>query len=105
MPLPGNTTVFFCLDQDTMDERYREFENAVKKVYASLMNEDALAYRMNRGLFQQEEQMAILVQRVSGNCYEGDFFPHINCPTEAIFSSNWWNWMYFMLHCLKGTRA
>jgi pyruvate,water dikinase len=32
---------------------------------------------MNRGLAQQDEQMAILVQRVSGDRYGDYFFPHI----------------------------
>ena len=41
------------------------------------MNEDALNYRMNRGLSWKDEQMAILVQRVSGDYYEDYFFPHI----------------------------
>jgi Pyruvate phosphate dikinase, PEP/pyruvate binding domain. len=48
----------------------------VRTVYASTMNEDALAYRVNRGLADQDEQMAILVQRVSGDYYGDYFFPH-----------------------------
>ncbi len=41
------------------------------------MNEDALAYRMKRGLFKLDEQMAILVQRVSGDQHGENFFPHV----------------------------
>ncbi|PKM68554.1 MAG: pyruvate kinase [Firmicutes bacterium HGW-Firmicutes-2] len=72
----GKYESVFCVNQGTEEERYKAFENAVRKVYASTMNEEALEYRMNRGLFEQDEQMAILVQRVSGDFYEEDFFPH-----------------------------
>jgi len=37
------------------------------------MNEDALMYRLKRGLADQDEQMALLVQRVSG-CYRNQYF-------------------------------
>jgi pyruvate,water dikinase len=73
----GKYESVFCVNQGTPEERYEAFEQAVRTVYASTMNEDALAYRMNRGLFMMDEQMAILVQRVSGDQYEGGFFPHI----------------------------
>ncbi len=43
----------------------------------STMDEVALAYRLNRGLFNRDEQMAILVQRVSGDYYQKSFFPHV----------------------------
>jgi hypothetical protein len=41
------------------------------------MNEDALAYRRQRGLDQQDEQMALLVQRVSGSHRRHYFFPDL----------------------------
>jgi len=65
------------VNQGTPGERYEAFEQAVRMVYASTMNEDALNYRLNRGLAQQDEQMAILVQRVSGDRYGDYFFPHV----------------------------
>jgi len=73
----GKYESVFCANQGTPEERYEAFEQAVRTVYASTMNEDALAYRMNRGLLEMDEQMAILVQRVSGDQYEDRFFPHI----------------------------
>lgn len=73
----GKYESVFCANQGTPEERYEAFEQAVRTVYASTMNEDALAYRMNRGLADKDEQMAILVQRVSGDYYGEDFFPHI----------------------------
>ena len=73
----GKYESVFCVNQGTPEERYEAFEQAVRTVYASTMNEDALEYRMNRGLSQKDEQMAILVQRVSGDYYGENFFPHI----------------------------
>jgi len=73
----GKYESVFCVNQGTPQERYEAFEQAVRTVYASTMNEDALNYRMNRGLAQQDEQMAILVQRVSGDRHGDYFFPHI----------------------------
>jgi pyruvate,water dikinase len=73
----GKYESVFCVNQETPKERYEAFEQAVRTVYASTMNEDALNYRMNRGLAQQDEQMAILVQRVSGDRHGDYFYPHL----------------------------
>lgn len=73
----GKYDSVFCVNQGSLDERYAEVENAIRQVYASTMNIDALNYRMNRGLWQKDEQMAILIQRVSGDYYGQYFFPHI----------------------------
>ncbi|MDR2943051.1 MAG: PEP/pyruvate-binding domain-containing protein [Treponema sp.] len=73
----GKYESVFCANQGTPEERYSAFEQAVRTVYASTMNDDALAYRQRRGLTNQDEQMAILVQRVSGDHYGDLFFPHV----------------------------
>ncbi|CAM3483883.1 PEP/pyruvate-binding domain-containing protein [Marinicrinis lubricantis] len=73
----GKYDSVFCVNQGTPEERYEAFEQAIRTVYASTMNEDALRYRMNRGLFDKDEQMAILVQRVSGDHYNDVFLPHL----------------------------
>lgn len=73
----GKYESVFCVNQGTPEDRYEAFEKAIRTVYASTMNEEALDYRMNRGLFELDEQMAILVQRVSGDRYGDYFFPHV----------------------------
>ncbi|MEK8128057.1 PEP/pyruvate-binding domain-containing protein [Paenibacillus filicis] len=73
----GKYESVFCVNQGTPEERYEAFVQAVRTVYASMMNEDALAYRLNRGLREKDEQMALLVQRVSGDHYRDAYFPHI----------------------------
>lgn len=52
-----------------------DFLSAVRIVYASTMSEDALRYRAKRGLLDQDEQMALLIQRVSGAAYGHRFYP------------------------------
>ncbi len=73
----GKYESVFCVNQGSAEDRYQAFEKALKTVYASTMSEDALSYRMARGLSQADEQMAILVQRVSGDYHGENFFPHI----------------------------
>jgi len=72
----GKYESVFCANQGSPDDRFEAFEQAVRTVYASTMSDDALAYRQNRGLADKDEQMAILVQRVSGDHYGDLFFPH-----------------------------
>jgi hypothetical protein len=73
----GKYQSVFCANQGNLAERYGEFVKAVRLVYASTMNEDALAYRLQRGLAQCDEQMALLVQRVSGAHRRSYFFPDL----------------------------
>jgi len=72
----GKYESVFCVNRGTPEERYEAFEQAVRTVYASAMNEDALVYRQIRGLAGEDEQMALLVQRVSGDEHGDGYFPH-----------------------------
>ncbi|MGL4791103.1 MAG: PEP/pyruvate-binding domain-containing protein, partial [Anaerotignaceae bacterium] len=63
----GKYESVFCSNLGTPEERMEEFEKAIRIVYASTMDESALEYRRVRGLANMDEQMAILVQRVSGS--------------------------------------
>ena len=72
----GKYDSFFCPNQGSPEDRYDAFLEAVRKVYASVMSQEALEYRKNRGLSGEDEQMALLVQRVSGDYHGKYFFPH-----------------------------
>ena len=85
----GKYESVFCANQGTPEVRFEAFEQAVRTVYASAMSEDALVYRQSRGLANKDEQMAILVQRVSGDHYGELFFPHI---AGVGHSSNLYVW-------------
>jgi hypothetical protein len=73
----GKYESFFCVNQGPPEKRYENFEEAVRKIFASTMSEDALAYRLQRGLDRMDEQMALLVQRVSGAYHKHYFFPEL----------------------------
>ena len=73
----GRYDSFFCVNQAPPEKRYEIFQDAVKRIFAGTMSEDALAYRRQRGLDQMDEQMAIMVQRVSGSDHQGYFFPEL----------------------------
>ncbi len=73
----GKYESIFLVNQGDPEDRYERFEEAVRIIYASTMSEDALTYRKQRGLDQVDEQMALLVQRVSGTHHEPYFFPDV----------------------------
>jgi hypothetical protein len=71
----GKYESVFCANQGGPHKRLEDFLCAVRTVYASTMGEEALAYRAQRGLLGHDEQMALLIQRVSGATYGSLFFP------------------------------
>lgn len=73
----GKYESIFCVNQGTPQERYELFEQAVRTIYASTMNKDALTYRLKRGLAKSDEQMALLIQRVSGTRNSTYFYPDL----------------------------
>lgn len=79
----------FCPNQGSPEERLESFLHAVKLVYSSALNPDAISYRKKRGLTESDEQMAILVQRVSGMPYKDYFFPPL---AGVAFSRNLYAW-------------
>ena len=71
----GKYESVFCANRGSLEERLDEFEHAIKVVYASSMNLSALDYRKRRGLDKRDEQMALLIQRVSGSYYGSNYMP------------------------------
>ncbi|MCR4923788.1 MAG: PEP/pyruvate-binding domain-containing protein [Lachnospiraceae bacterium] len=71
----GKYESVFCVNRGTLEERLSEFEKAIKTVYASSMSLSALDYRKRRGLDKRDEQMALLIQRVSGSYYGSYYMP------------------------------
>ena len=73
----GKYESVFCVNQGSREQRLSALLDTVRKVYASAMTEKALRYRMVRGLMDRDEQMALLVMRVSGDRYGDKFLPQI----------------------------
>ncbi len=73
----GKYESVFCANQGPHAKRLADFVSAVRTIYASTMSEKALRYRAQRGLLEHDEQMSLLVQRVSGSHYGSSFFPQL----------------------------
>jgi hypothetical protein len=73
----GKYESVFCANQGSHQKRLDDFLAAVKTIYASTLSEKALRYREQRGLLDRDEQMSLLVQRVSGSRHGNHFFPQI----------------------------
>lgn len=71
----GKYESVFCPNQGPRERRLEDFLSAVRTVYASTMSEKALRYREQRGLLHHDEQMALLVMRVSGAMHGRYYYP------------------------------
>jgi hypothetical protein len=106
----GKYESIFLASQGSPEQRYIEFADAVRQVYASTMSEDALVYRKQRGLDKMDEQMALLVQRVSGSQRGNVFFPDV-AGVGLSYNTYVWNEKIkpesgiLRLVCGLGTRA
>ncbi len=89
----GKYESVFCANQGSHQKRLADFLAAVRTIYASTMSEKALRYRAQRGLLEQDEQMSLLVQRVSGSRYGHMFFPH---AAGVAYSRNPYVWSEYI---------
>lgn len=71
----GKYESVFCANQGSHEARMQALVDAVRRIYASTLSEEALDYRARRGLLGRDEQMALLIQRVSGARHGPYFFP------------------------------
>ena len=73
----GKYDSVFCVNQGPREKRLDDLLTAIRTIYASTMSERALMYRARRGLLDSDEQMGLLVQRVSGAQHGTLFYPDI----------------------------
>ena len=73
----GKYESVFCANQGPREQRLQDLLAAIRTIYASTMSEKALRYRADRGLLDRDEQMALLVMRVSGAMYDRHFYPQV----------------------------
>jgi pyruvate, water dikinase len=85
----GKYDSVFCANQGPRDRRRQDLLAAIKSIYASSMSERALNYRAHRGVLDKDEQMALLVMRVSGASYGHFFYPQ---AAGVAFSFNPYAW-------------
>ena len=89
----GKYESIFCMNQGTKKERLEELEDAIRRVYASVMNEQAIEYRRKRHLLDVDEQMALLIQQVAGQAYGSFYFP---AAAGMGCSYNPYKWMEYL---------
>ncbi|MDH3225523.1 MAG: PEP/pyruvate-binding domain-containing protein [Thermoleophilia bacterium] len=89
----GKYESVFCANQSSREKRLDDLLAAVRTIYASTMSEKALRYRAQRGLLDRDEQMALLVMRVSGAMHGSNFFPDM---AGVGFSFNPYAWSEYI---------
>lgn len=85
----GKYNSFFCPNQGTAEENLAAVLDAIRRIYASSLNPDALLYRKKNNLIDYDERMAILLQRVTGRWCGQYFFPDV---AGVGFSENPFCW-------------
>ena len=85
----GKYNSYYCPNQGSDEENLHDLLQAIKRVFASTLNPDALLYRKKQGLIDYDERMAILIQRLQGKTYGRYFFPSL---AGVAFSQNPFRW-------------
>lgn len=85
----GKYDSYFCPNQGTPKENLQSLTLAMKRIYASMLNPEALLYRRSKGLQDYDERMAMLIQVVQGERFERYFMPH---AAGVAFSRNLYRW-------------
>lgn len=85
----GKYESVFDGNQGIEETRQEEFLNAIKTVYASTYNPNALAYRRKHNFIKDREEMALLVQELVGIKYHDYFLPAL---AGVGFSQNGYCW-------------
>ncbi len=85
----GKYGSFYCGNQGAPEENLRAALDAIRLVYASALNPDALLYRRKHNLIDYDERLAILIQRVTGHWHGDTFYPDLG---GVGFSQNPFAW-------------
>ncbi len=85
----GKYESYFCPNQGSAKENLKNLLDAIRRIYASTLNPDAILYRQNHQLIDYDERMAILLQTVQGDQYGRFFFPTV---AGVGFSQNSLRW-------------
>jgi len=85
----GKYDSFFCPNQGNQIENLAALTEAIARVYASLLNPNALLYRHQMGLVDYDERIAVLIQFVQGETFGRYFLPQ---AAGVAFSRNLYRW-------------
>jgi hypothetical protein len=85
----GKYLSVFLTNQGDMETRLAEFIHGLKRVFASIFGPDPILYRLDHGLLDFDERMAMVVQKVVGRRFGDYFFPFVS---GVLFSRNVYAW-------------
>jgi hypothetical protein len=85
----GKYQSYFLPNQGTEEENLHALLDAIRLVYASTLNPDAILYRKQHQLIDYDERMAILLQTLRGSRHGRYFLPTI---AGVGFSQNTFRW-------------
>lgn len=85
----GKYDSVFCPNQSEPQENLEALSQAIRSVYASALNPNALLYRRSKGLQDYDERMAILIQVVEGETFGRYYLPQ---GAGVAFSRNLYRW-------------
>jgi hypothetical protein len=85
----GKYDSFFCPNQGTPKQNLKALTDAIARVYASELNPGALLYRLQKGLVDYDERIAILIQFVEGERMGKYYLPQ---GAGVAFSRNLYRW-------------
>ena len=85
----GKYESVFLPNQGRSDEKLLALTNAIARVYASVLDPDALLYRHHKELADYDERIGILIQFVEGQRLDRYYLPH---AAGVAFSRNLYRW-------------
>jgi hypothetical protein len=85
----GKYLSVFLTNQGDLETRLTHFIRGLKRVFASTFGPDPILYRMDHGLLDFDERMAMVVQKVVGRRFGDYFYPFVS---GVLFSRNVYAW-------------
>jgi hypothetical protein len=85
----GKYLSVFLTNQGDLETRLENFIHGLKRVFASTFGPDPILYRLDHGLLDYDERMAMVVQKVVGRKF-GDYF--LPFASGVLFSRNVYAW-------------
>ena len=85
----GKYDSIFVGNQGSLEERKTMLLEAIKKVYSTTYNPNALTYRLKHGFLEEKEEMALVVQTIVGQRHENYYLPAM---AGVGFSQNGYCW-------------
>lgn len=88
-PFNGMYESVFLSNQGNPEENLQELQDAIRKIYISTFNPNAMEYRRKNGLLDYAEKMAVLIQVVPGASFGGFYFTDISGYAASVSAHKW----------------